>query len=351
MVVADDNLNVSDSQSAIEYGPSASIPDQVSFPGDFGDVLFAWNTYASTEVGIATDNVYLYTSMWQPGFGAPPWFRKYELQTGVKVDSFDIPGISTIRDMAWDGEYFYGSNLSPDIYTMNFTTHSVVDTIHTEVTGDIRHIAYDKDRDGFWCGNWNDLYFVDRTGHILQTGSGMTSAYGSEYDNTSPGGPYLWMFCQIGLNFSDLVQFRLTPMEATGVVIDAGTVPKYVSGGTAGGLCGTFINDKFVLIGDIQQDPNLIFAIEISPSSGVDELKIDIIKVYPNPVSDALTVNSTYAIDEILITNPQGQMLLFYKPENSTKTVSLDISGYRAGIYFLNVITSKRRATDRVIIF
>jgi hypothetical protein len=342
---------ISISGSGNETCPVAVNAEQIRQVYDFGDIVFSWSTYRSSEAGIATDNVYLYTSMWQEGFGAPPWFRKYELQTGVKADSFDIPGITGIRDMAWDGEYFYGSNVTADIFKMNFTTHTLEGTIHTEVTGGIRHIAYDTDRDGFWCGDWTELYFVDRSGHILETGTDVVSAYGGEYDHHTSGGPYIWLFCQTGPNMINLVQYRLDPVEPTGVIIDPSNVPNFIPGGTSGGLCSCILNEKFILIGDIQQSPNLIFAIEIAPSSGVDGQEINTIKIYPNPASGVMAVNSDYVIDDIQISNPQGQILLFFKPENLTKSVSLNVSGHRSGVYFLKVSTSKGDMVNRIIIY
>ena len=243
------------------------------------DVLFLWNADQGAAPGIEQDANAVYTSSWQTGFGAPPWFHKYNKMTGAVIEHFDVPGATMVRDMASDGTNFYGSAATATLWKMNFTTHTLVSTIATGVSGGIRHIAYDPGLNsgagGFWCGGWYDMYAISMTGTVLYTGPAQNGTYGDAYDPYSAGAPYLWTFTQSGAHLQDLIQYKIQStapyLVATGLIHDAGTLPG-AAAGTAGGLCTGPVNQKFALIGNNQLNPEMIFAYEIANYVG------------PNPV-------------------------------------------------------------------
>jgi len=105
-----------------------------------------------------------------------------------------VAGASHIRDMAYDGEYFYGGAGSSPIYQMDFATHTLIGTI--AFSGDAgRAIAYDDEFDGFWTNNWSsDIILIDRTGGMLNSIGAPPSIYGLAYDMFTDGGPFLWLF-------------------------------------------------------------------------------------------------------------------------------------------------------------
>ncbi|MFH1767434.1 MAG: hypothetical protein ABH826_05125, partial [Patescibacteria group bacterium] len=186
------------------------------------DVQFNYNVGNSGgggQAGVETDGNFFYTAIW-----SNDTICKYDM-SGALVEKFVIPGVTGLRDMAFDGTYFYGGATTATIYKMDFSTHSLIGTINCPTGTKVRHIAYDSDNDAFWVGDWaTDIILVSRTGITLNTipasSHGLTSIYGSAYDNWSPGGPYLWFFCQSG-NKCDIVQLNIASKHTTGLMHDA----------------------------------------------------------------------------------------------------------------------------------
>ena len=149
---------------------------------------------AAGNAGAEYDGTSFYSTRW-----ASNLIHEYSGDGTALVRAFSIPGVTGLRDLAYDGQYFYGGAASTTIYQMDFATNTLMGTITSPVG--VRHIAYDSDNDAFWVGNWDtDIYLVGRDGSTLaqipaatHTGTGN---YGSCYDNVSPGGPYLWIFDQ-----------------------------------------------------------------------------------------------------------------------------------------------------------
>jgi hypothetical protein len=115
---------------------------------------------------------------------------------GVFVDSIVPTWITTstsgLRDLAWDGYYFYGSDVTTTIYCFN-QSGTLINTITSPVA--TRAIAYDNVNDAFWVNNFaTTLTLVSRTGTTLNTITTPPSMYGCAYDNVTPGGPFLWIF-------------------------------------------------------------------------------------------------------------------------------------------------------------
>jgi hypothetical protein len=110
---------------------------------------------------------------------------------------------------------------------------------------------------------------VSMTGATLQTVSvPFSSMYGSAFDNNSAGGPFIWIFDQGGAGV-DIHQFDIATSAVTGVMFSAAGVPGF-NAGIAGGLAasGLVVPGKFVLLANIQQDPQLIVALELGNYSG-----------------------------------------------------------------------------------
>ena len=72
----------------------------------------------------------------------------------------------------------------------------------------------------------------------------------------------------------------------------------------------------------------------VAPNS-VEELKLDKFSVYPNPVSDLLTIETSELVDEITIYNLLGSAVLNINPDNQTSV--LDLSSFSFGMYLVEV--------------
>lgn len=101
-------------------------------------------------------------------------------------------GSGGLRDLAYDGEYFYGSNTDTKIYCFDVDGNLITSW---SAPAAVRSIAYDEDNDAFWINNWEeDLQLVDRSGSMLYTISSPPSLYGSAWEKEYSGTPALWLF-------------------------------------------------------------------------------------------------------------------------------------------------------------
>jgi len=234
---------------------------------DTWDLQFSFDVLDASggpeNTGAEFDGTYFYSTRWNSNL-----IHKYDIN-GNLVEEFSIPGISGIRDLAWDGEYLYGSTASNHIYGFDPTAHTLVTTISTPVN--IRGIAYDSNNDGFWCTNsYEDIYLVDRDGITLNTiiNPGLGGKYGLAYDNVS-GGPYLWIFDQGGGPGEPqyLLQLDIATGELTGVSHDVLQELYGLGGRLAGGLFITteYQTDTVTLGGLCQGAPDIMFCYELCP--------------------------------------------------------------------------------------
>ncbi len=207
-------------------------------------VNIATKVWGPGTAGIESDGTNIFVAKWASN-------KFYKLTTaGVLVDSFAVTGTpafpvgTSVRDLAYDGQYFYGGCNNNVIYKMDFTTHTIVGSIPLPSGILARHISYDPTADGglggFWVGGWSDnIVLYSRTGAVLNTmpatALGAFSAYGSTYDNVSPGGPYLWLYSQTGSNGNELIQVNIATKLKTGLVHD---VSSDITGLPAGSLAG-----------------------------------------------------------------------------------------------------------------
>ncbi|MDZ7743018.1 MAG: carboxypeptidase regulatory-like domain-containing protein [Bacteroidota bacterium] len=214
---------------------------------------------ASGEAGIESDGNYIYTTKWNAGNGT---FFRYELD-GAFLGSFLISGCQDVRDLAYDGMYFYGSNAGTTVWELDFDDEVVVGSIPAPVA--TRAIAYDDDLDAFWANNWStNITLFDRDGVILN--SFPVGTYGNYYGfawHKFPfyDFPHLYGFSQDGSG-AVIVQINLNTGQETGDTYDA--IGFSTSGsGLAGGL---FVEVDFVpafyTLGGIIQNET-IFGLEL----------------------------------------------------------------------------------------
>ncbi len=229
---------------------------------------------AAGNAGAEWDGTSFYSTRW-----ASNLIHEYSADGTTLVREFSVAGVTGLRDLAFDGTYFYGGAAATTIYQMDFSTNTLIGTIPS--TEAVRHIAYDSDLDAFWVGNWStDIVCIDRSGnelHRITASPSVTSNYGSAYDNVSPGGPYLWVFSQGGGAGTPqfINQVHLPDGVVTGVAHD---VLGDITGGSgslsiAGGLFSMtdYASGFFTVGGLLQGNPigDVIFVYEIEPTGPV----------------------------------------------------------------------------------
>ncbi len=78
----------------------------------------------------------------------------------------------------------------------------------------------------------------------------------------------------------------------------------------------------------------------------VPEIDVATIKLYPNPASSILTIESDSQIMEIRVVDMVGRMVYSTRVQDNSYT--MDVHGFRNGIYFVQVITANGFITERV---
>jgi len=229
------------------------------------------------EAGIETDENYIYTTKWN---GAD--FYRYETD-GTYIGSFTIAGASAVRDLAYDGTYFYGGAAATTVFEMDFDTETLISTFTAPTA--VRAIGYDEGADGFWANNWSTtITLFNRTGATLNTipANGDESFYGFAYD---PQGPYLWGYSQRAGSSQNLLYKYALPAGTFLEEFDVFPLLNLpVTGDIAGGLAFHFgiVPGTLSLIGMVQNV--CIWGLElgiftqhdvgiqeiVSPSSGIE---------------------------------------------------------------------------------
>jgi type IX secretion system substrate protein/carboxypeptidase family protein len=244
-----------------KYGPTTDVAEEVTViefedrsNRSMGELQFSFpDLIASGEAGCETDGEFIFTTL-------PDAFVKYDMD-GFLIESFSIPGVSNVKDLAFDGEFFYGAAANTTVFVMDFDSHSLITTFTAPAA--IRSIAFSEDDNTFYGNDWGtDIINFDASGTTLGSFTPVVSAiYGLAYDKwTIQGVPCLWAYDQ-GEN--NLIQFALPNGEPTGFVIDVNCVT--CSTGLAGGLYthpGLFEEGKVTIGGNVQDDE--VWGIELT---------------------------------------------------------------------------------------
>ena len=98
---------------------------------------------------------------------------------------------------------------------------------------------------------------------------------------------------------------------------------------------------SFTVTGNHNFVANLLFI------DGVDENTCTVIELYPNPVTDNLTLEATEAIDHIEIFNIAGAMVLSQK--NYSDKVEINMSDLPAGTYVIRMTTQNATEVKRIV--
>ncbi|MBL7073788.1 carboxypeptidase regulatory-like domain-containing protein [candidate division KSB1 bacterium] len=118
---------------------------------------------------------------------------------GNYLDFFEQPGGSAgwgFRDLAWDGEYLYGS------FGSTLTVFDTLGNFIGEIPSPVhpaRAIAYDPGMDHFWVSGVNtDIYVIDRSGTVLRQYPSNLRIYGLGWQPEDEEGFNLYVFSKDG---------------------------------------------------------------------------------------------------------------------------------------------------------
>jgi len=212
-----DGLTSSKTHELNDLAPNTK-PGPVQFTDDEYDLRFEYPCVNKNgEAGIETDGNFIYTSLWNSDR-----FCKYGTD-GTYLGAFSIPGVAALRDLAWDGTYFYGAAASSIIFQMDFDNQILIGTITAPTV--VRAIAYDDLCDGFYANNWSSpiMHFY-RSGYIINSfstyGYESYSGFGYYY-----GYDYLWGYGQSGFHDNTLYKIELPD----GFIVEEFDVLDYLS--------------------------------------------------------------------------------------------------------------------------
>ena len=228
---------------------------------DMWDLVTSFNAAEAAQYGVASDGQYIYTCNW--GYSSATHnFYKYDLQ-GNMIEGFDIAGCGTIRDLTYDGQFFYGGANASVLYCVDLANHTLVSQTSTSCSG-IRHCTYDPVNDGFWVGGWSDLKLIDRSGATIQNGPAVNSVSGTGYFTAEDGSAHLYLFTQAASD-AKVYDFDIASNSVGAMLFDFSSTPGYDAGSSGGAFIGDY-NGMTCFFGDAQQSPNLIGIYELGGS-------------------------------------------------------------------------------------
>lgn len=106
---------------------------------------------------------------------------------------------------------------------------------------------------------------------------------------------------------------------------------------------------NLVLVGVlINPDGSIANAQKSDLMVGINDVKNDELNVYPNPATDKLTITSESSIQELQIFNQTGQLIKSAKSDSNM--VNMNVSELTPGIYFIQLFTSNKVITRKLVI-
>lgn len=256
-----------------------------TFETNAGDDSNVWNVQkdfdasGDLQTSVVFDGEYFYTTS---TFYLGKFF-KYDKE-GNFIEEFSIPGMYYMMyDFAFDGTYFYGSDYSNILFCLDLRNKRFVKEIAVTSEPDLKitHCSYDPRNDQFWVGSFNSVGRIDREGNVTVSFRNISTskdigAFGSAYDNVTPGGPYLWFSNEeiSGTNQIDqleIIQYNLNTRALTSISHLIDDIPGYKIGNlnVPNYICGleatsNFIDGTLSLVGIIKQSPSHIFVYELA---------------------------------------------------------------------------------------
>lgn len=233
---------------------------------DMWDYVTSFRATTGRQQNIACDGQFIYTSSYSKApENNPPvnsMFYKYDLD-GNLIEEFDIPGCDHLRDLAYDGQYFYGGGATNEstLFCVDLANKTLIGSVNTP-SESIRHCSYDPVNDGFWIGTSTSLIRINRQGQLEQTVTNVppanTFCSGSGYFTDEDGIAHLLMFCNVGI-YPFVFDYDITNGVFDPIAqLEFANTPGYVAYGGAGGAFVGEYNGHTCFFGDSPASPNFI---------------------------------------------------------------------------------------------
>lgn len=343
--------------SDCEYAPviSGSVKNSQTpiAMGPVWNVLYNYDLFAATgangNAGVCFLNNQFWVSRW-----ASDTLLILDM-SGNLVSKFTVAGVTGTRSLTTDGTFIYAGINTNSIKKIDATAKTLISSI-TAPIANVRSLTYDatanSNAGGFWISTWGtDITQIDMNGTTLSTvpasSHALTGMYGTAYDKTSNGGPYLWVFDQAhnATNKSDIVQINIASQNQTAVfhdvMSDVGSTAADTSG-LAGGLYVQMLSANTVaVIGTLQGSPtNRLFGYSFTNDVSVHENgnANNMVSIFPNPVKDLVNIH----IDKK--NNDEVQLQIFDVTgkavfNKATRGLNnyINLSNYNSGLYFVRV--------------
>lgn len=338
-------------QNTAEIAPGVR-PVPPAFTEDSLNLHYSFPTIAFLgEYGAETDGSTVYATQWLDDSLA-----SYDLSGNI-IEKFTIYGVERVRDLAYDGQYYYGSPSDFFFYVLDLDNKVAVDTIFT--TFRIRGMAYDPLEDVLWASeHWSpSFYKMDKQGNILDSwipsGITMDAISGLAYDNSSPDGPFLWGFSQDSTG-AVIVKYDIANQTQTGNMIDVASL--VTEDAYAGGLYLADIDGSIAIGGVIQNQLHFALTLNYANSLvGLDEKDriISLLEVFPNPARNNINIKTDLNHTDLFKIHIINHLGLLEK-EISTGMdqnglLKIDISGLEGGIYFVQINSKGQSITSKFV--
>jgi hypothetical protein len=324
-------------------------------------VLFNYDMLAASGANGNAAVCLLGTDIWVSRWASDS-LMTYNL-LGQVTQRFTVAGVTGTRSLTTDGTSIFAGTNNGNVYQINPVTKTLTSTI-TSPIANVRSLTFDAtangNQGGFWASTWaTDITQFDMSGSALNvvyaSTHTLTGMYGTAFDNTSPGGPYLWVFDQgSSPEASDIVQIRISTGMPTSVIHDVMADVGYPQGDTSGLAGGLFFRSSpLSLLGVLQGSPtNRLFAYDIAGvSSGINDIQQDeFIGVYPNPANDRINIHLNLTntdLANLQIINALGQVV--YNTNDVGINNYFNISNYEAGVYFVKATYQGNVYTSRLV--
>lgn len=249
---------------------------RVTEGGAIGDTLFSFDVQniggppANSQLGVefAADH------FWVTGRNTTDNIRKlYKFnRSGQLVASYLQGTISTFgwRDLAFDGTYLYASDEN-EFAKIDLNSGARVGTLPKPAgIAVLRGLAFDPASRHFWTKDFaGPLVEFDSLGAIINSFPNPTPAYGLAWDRWTPGGPFLWMWTQIGPQNGPLcTAIQVNPLTGaetgvrfTGVDFQPDSLNDLAGGAT---ISKEFDSTKVVFIGLHQSQSDRVVGYDIT---------------------------------------------------------------------------------------